>query len=92
MIPIDFKGRNVIFAEDQPQYLPLPALALPDPEGEVITCWSFSDEEWEVISKNRYIFLSQLRFSHYNEKGDLVHNPLQPIRPMAELGNNIAFI
>lgn len=92
MKPIDFKGRNVIFAEDQPEYLSLPALALPDPTGEVISCWSISDEELETIIKNRCIYISQLRFSHYNENGDLVHNPLQPLRPMAELGDNIEFI
>lgn len=92
MKPIDFKGRNVIFTEDQPEYLPLPALAFPDPKGEVISCWSVSDEELEIITKNRCIYISQLRFSDYNEEGELVHNPLQPLRPMAELDDNIEFI
>lgn len=38
---IDFPGRNVVFAEDQPEYLPLPALRLDNAEGEISSrsCW-----------------------------------------------------
>lgn len=77
MKPIEFKGQNIIFAKDQPEYQPLPALRMPD--GEVITCWQFSDDEWERMSKNRCFYLSQLTFN----------GALQPIMPMAELGDNI---
>lgn len=89
MKPIDFPGRNIIFAEDQPEYQPLPAILMPGPEAEVISCWSFSEEEWEAMSKNRCFFISQLCFRHENEKGEMVNNPLQPILPMAQLGDNI---
>ena len=51
MKPIKFKGQNVIFAKDQPEYIPLPALKMPD--GEIITCWELSDEELEKITKNK---------------------------------------
>lgn len=37
IIPIDFPGRNVIFAENQPEYNPLPAIRTDD--GEVIICY-----------------------------------------------------
>lgn len=80
MKPIEFKGQNVVFAKDQPEYLPLPALRMPD--GEVITCWQISDDEMERIRQNGCIYLSQLTFN----------GPLQPIMPMAELGDNISFI
>jgi hypothetical protein len=37
---VDFKGRNVIYAENQPEYQPLPALKLDD--GRLICCWKLS--------------------------------------------------
>ena len=39
MKPVEFKHQNVVFAKDQPEYQPLPALRLDTPEGEVISCW-----------------------------------------------------
>lgn len=80
MKPIEFKGQNVIFAKDQPEYQPLPALRMPD--GEVITCWEFTEEELQKVLKNKCIYLSQLTFNQ----------PLQPILPMAELGDNIGLM
>ncbi len=77
MKPITFAGQNIVFGENQPEYQPLPALKMPD--GEVITCWQFSDSEWETMSKNKCFYLSQLTFNQL----------LQPIFPMAELGDNL---
>jgi hypothetical protein len=60
MRPIEFPGQNVVFAKDQPQYQPLPALRLPC--GEVITCWGLSwRERWRLLVSGR-IYLSQLTF------------------------------
>lgn len=40
MTPIKFPEQNMTFAEDQPEYLPLPAYKSKiDPHGNVITCW-----------------------------------------------------
>ena len=61
MKPVEFKGQNVIFGNDQPEYLPLPALRMPD--GEVITCWELSDEEMMDIIQTKRIYLSQLTFN-----------------------------
>lgn len=80
MKPIEFNGQNVVYGENQPEYLPLPALKLPD--GQVITCWELSDEEIEVIVKNKKMYLSQLTFNH----------PLQPILPVTELSDLITYI
>lgn len=92
MKPIDLPGRNIIFAEDQPEYQNLPAIVMPIPGGnEVISCWELSEEEIAAITKNRCLYISQLCFPTLNEKGILVNNPLQPILPMAELGDNISF-
>lgn len=92
MKPIDFPGRNIIFAEDQPEYQPLPAILMPGPEAEVISCWELSDEEIAIIVKNKCLFISQLCFRHENEKGEMVNNALQPILPMAQLGDNIMLL
>lgn len=45
MKPIEFKEQNIIFAKDQPEYLPLPAFRNDGPMGEVISCWNLSFKE-----------------------------------------------
>lgn len=80
MEPIEFKGQNVIYAKDQPEYLRLPALRLPD--GEVYTCWSISPEEMKTIQENGCIYFKQLTFNQ----------PLQPIRPLADLGDDLGIV
>lgn len=77
MNPIKFPGQNIVFAENQPEYLPLPALKMPD--GEVITCWEISPDELEEINRSKRIYLSQLTFN----------KPLQPVMLMASLDGNI---
>lgn len=78
MTPIKFKGHNIVFGENQPEYQPLPALRLED--GEVLSCWQISDEELELINKSKCIYLSQLTFN----------SNLQPILPMADLEQWVA--
>lgn len=78
--PIEFPGHNVVFAKDQPEYLPLPALRMQD--GEVYTCWQFTDEEWERASVKKQIYFKQLTFN----------NPLQPILPLVDLSDDIYLI
>jgi hypothetical protein len=77
MKPISFKGQNVVFAKDQPEYQPLPALRMPD--GEVITCWELSDEELEGVTKTKRIYLSQLTFNQ----------ALQPVKISVDLSDGI---
>lgn len=77
MKPIEFKGHNVVFAKDQPEYLPLPALRLPD--GEVITCWQFDEQELADIVANKCIYLKQFTFNQ----------PLQPLMPLVNLEDGI---
>lgn len=45
MIPIKFPEHNVIYAENQPEYQPLPAFRDSGPHGEVISCWQLSFKE-----------------------------------------------
>lgn len=68
MKPIDFKQRNVIFAKNHPEYLPLPAWRGPIPECEVISCWKLSLWERIKLLFTGVIWLRQFTFGQ----------PLQP--------------
>lgn len=69
MKPIRFKQANVTYAEDQPEYLPLPAHKVGNREGEVITCWQVSFLERLQILIFGKMWFRQLTF----------YNPLQPV-------------
>ena len=70
MKPVDFPGANVVFAKDQPEYIPLPAMKVPDdPQGLIVTKLELSPEELEEINKTGSIHLSVLTFNQ----------PLQPV-------------
>ena len=69
MTPTKFEGQNVVYAENQPEYLPLPAMQLQDEGGTVITCWELSDDELKEVVKNKKVYLSMMTF----------RNPLQPV-------------
>ena len=55
MKALNFKHQTVVFAENQPQYTPLPALKLETKEGEVIFCMGLSF--WERL---RVLFLGKI--------------------------------
>lgn len=82
MRPIDFPGVNHVFAKDQPEYQPLPVMALGDQEGSVISCWQLTDEEKTEIANTGKLYLKQLTFG----------NPLQPILPTVDLSDGIDLI
>jgi hypothetical protein len=63
----DPAARLVVIAEDQPQYLPLPANVTPD--GRVTTEWALSDEERAIVAAGGRVRLTLLTFGQ----------PLQPI-------------
>lgn len=65
---LDFPGRNIVFAEDQPEYLPLPALRLGNAEGEIICCWGLTWRERLRVLWTGRIWHSVLTF----------HGSLQP--------------
>lgn len=66
MIPVEFAESNVVFAKDQPEYLPLPAHKTPD--GVVVSCWKCTLFERLRIALSGRVFVSNLTFNH----------PLQP--------------
>ena len=49
MKPIPFEGQNVVFAENQKEYEPLPAHRTED--GIVTSCWELSKEDLAKINE-----------------------------------------
>lgn len=77
MKPIKFKGHNIVVGENNKEYLPLPAQLFPD--GELITCWKFSNEEVENIIKSKCMYIRIYTFN----------NPMQPILPTVLLEDSM---
>ncbi len=67
MKPARFAHANSTYAEDQPEYLPLPAHKTPD--GIVTSCWTLSFKERLRVLIHGQVFLSQMTFNQ----------PLQPV-------------
>ncbi len=63
MKAVKFKHQNVVFAKDQPEYLPLPALKIDSPTGEVISCWKLSFKERVKIIFTGRVWLSLMSFN-----------------------------
>lgn len=66
MSPAEFKGQNVVFAKDQPEHLPLPALRTDD--GRVISRWRLTWRERFRVLLRGDLWLQTLTFN----------TPLQP--------------
>lgn len=67
MVPVKTKDTNIIYGENQKEYLPLPAFK--NTSGDVVTCWELTDEEIEQVIATKKIFLFIKTFN----------NPLQPV-------------
>lgn len=63
MKPIKFKHQNVVFAEDQPEYQPLPALKIDSPTGEVVSCWKLSFKERIKVLVFGRVWMSLMSFN-----------------------------
>lgn len=72
MRPLQFPEVNIVFGENQPEYLPLPAYK--NPEGRVITCWSLSWGELLQLLFTGRIWIHVLTFN----------KAIQPILPSTE--------
>lgn len=72
MKPIEFKEQNVVFAKDQPEYIPLPAHKLPD--GTIVTVWELTDEEIETLRRTKKLHLNVMTFNQ----------SLQPLFPFIQ--------
>lgn len=68
-----FQSLEVVFAKDQPEYLPLPALPVnsSDETGTVVTRWKLTWKERFRVLFGGDLYLWMLTFG----------KPLQPVRP-----------
>ncbi len=67
--------RLIVFAEEQPEYISLPALRIYGHYGECITKWQLTwRERLHMLFRGEFFFL-QLTFNQ----------PLQPIKPICKL-------
>lgn len=74
MTPIAFSGSNVVIAENQDPYIPLPAQCMGDKLGTVLTCWELSESELAQIQNTGKLWITFLTFNQ----------PFQPICPSTE--------
>jgi hypothetical protein len=72
MTPVEFEGANVVFAKDQPEYIPLPAMK--EENGDVTTCWELTEDEKRAVQETGRIWLTVKTFNQ----------PLQPLRLMTD--------
>ena len=59
----EFKEQNIVFAKDQPEYLPLPGHKIKNNEGEFIFCMGLSFMERVRVLFNGHIWCSLLTFN-----------------------------
>jgi hypothetical protein len=64
------EDKEVVFAKDQPEYIPLRALVSTGDDKSVLTRWALTQEQRKSISDGSDIYLELLTFGE----------PLQPIR------------
>lgn len=65
MNPVRFPQQNVVFAKDQPEYLPLPAhVVTSEPERRVITCWELTLPERLKLLDTGRIYVTQMTFGN----------------------------
>jgi len=63
MKPVEFKHQNIVFAKDQPEYQPLPALRIDSPTGEVVSCWKLSFKERIKVLVFGRVWMSLMSFN-----------------------------
>ena len=63
MKPVEFKHQNIVFAKDQPDYQPLPALKIEGMEGHVVSCWKLSFKERIKVLFTGIIWLNLMSFN-----------------------------
>jgi hypothetical protein len=63
MKPIKFDGHNIVLAEDQPEYQPLPVHRQFNQDGKCVFVWELTDEEIEVLKQTKKMYVCQLTFN-----------------------------
>ncbi len=71
MMPVEFPEQTIVWAKNQPPYLPLPAFTN---ERETISCWSLTWKERLLVLVFGRLWLRQINYGE----------PLQPQAPCVE--------
>ncbi len=61
MKPVTFEEQNVTYAENQPEYIPLPVFR--DTDGTLISCWKPTPEELKRINETGEVWVSVMTFN-----------------------------
>lgn len=61
MKPVEFPEQNVIYAKDQPEYLPLPVMR--EPNGDVTSCWALTWRERVRVLFTGRVWVTQKSFN-----------------------------
>lgn len=78
MKPIKFKGTNCVFAENQSEYLSLPAWRKPNsPKGVIVSCWKAN--LWERL---KILFSGKLYLSLFSFNKPLTPNRIYAKNPI----------
>jgi hypothetical protein len=64
------ESKEVVYAKDQPEYIPLRTLVYAGRDTKVISRWTLTDEQRKAVAEGADIFLMLFTFGH----------PLQPIQ------------
>jgi uncharacterized membrane protein YagU involved in acid resistance len=82
MKPVRFPEVNVTYAEDQPQYIPLPVYKpRHDSEGRVVSCWQMTWRERFSAFFGGKVWLTQLTFGRSLQPVCLdIEKPIEPMR------------
>jgi len=85
MRPIEFKEQNCIFAKDQSEYLPLPALKLDTERGDIVFCSYLTFRERIRVLFTGRIWVNLLSFNRpltpsylTTKKKDLIIKAFKP--------------
>ena len=62
MHPTEFSQQNIVFAKDQPEYLPLPAFVVESAERPVTSCWGMTWRERLRVLFTGRVYFTQLTF------------------------------
>lgn len=88
--PINFPGKNANFAENQPEYQPLPSIVIDHGHyAEVLSCWQFDAEEIKRFNETGKLYLKQILPIAIDGEGNRSLTQLQPLMPMVDLGDDL---
>lgn len=83
MKPVEFPEQTIVWAKNQPPYLPLPAYTNAD---ETITCWSLTWRERLVVLWSGRLWLRQMNFSQALQPQKLsVESPFEVMETVQRL-------